>query len=527
SCSRSAWRISKDKSHQPPENSTPSPKQHSHDSFVIRHFAGPVTYSASGFVAKNLDRSPVHLLQWLAASTSCLTDAPPSHSTGNSTLISSVLRRAANWETSTIREHASSAPIDRSPLRQLNSTTASPTFFPTRKQSVFSSPAVREHLLKSPCRRLNTVFENFKSAVDALLARLETNQLFFVRCLRPTTLTVSHRASCNQSASLAAHVGQLATCVDRDHMFSQIASGGLLAAARVLRSAYAARYPYGNFLIQYRVLWHLLPPTTINASNPTVVHDLLNQFVVSKHEVRSFYADKDTFNDKQSVLLLLIFGLNLSSIFELANASLRLASGCGLSNGRPEVPFLATIKRELSALLGQFGRTRIHLTGPQENRICRLRRLIQMAAARIIQRTFRRYQRRCHAVYLIQHWWRCCLSARQSHRFHQLRKDTAISCSINRIPNTVVIPSPQGIGNETTKIDGEFAVSSFPEIATRQPHLISRRSVPTIAASSKWNRHLWNRQRVDQLHCLIPFVWRRTHIQHELSMSGSLADALL
>ncbi|KAF5402199.1 hypothetical protein PHET_04297 [Paragonimus heterotremus] len=526
SCLKSAWRISKEKSHQPSENSTPSPKQHSHDSFVIRHFAGPVTYSASGFVTKNLDRLPVHLLEWLAASTSCLTDAPPSHSTGNSTLICSVLRRAANSEASTVREHVSSASIARSPLRPLNSTSASPTFFPTRKQSVFNSPVVRERLPKSPCRRMNTVFENFKSAVDALLARLETNQLFFVRCLRPATSTASRHALCNQSASPADHAGQLATCVDRDHMFSQMASGGLLAAARVLRSTYAARYPYGDFLIHYRVLWHLLPPTTMNASNLTVVHDLLNQFIVSKHEVRSFFADKDTFDDKQSVLLLLIFGLNLSSIFELATASLRLASEPGLSNGKPGVPFLATIKQELLALLGQFGRTRIHLTAPQENRIRRLRRLIQMAAARIIQRTFRRYQRRCHAVCLIQHWWRCCLSTRQSHQLNQLSKDTHIPCSISLIPNRVVIPTPQGIGSETSQIDGEFAISSFPEVATRQPHLISRRSVPTTAASSKWNRHLWNRQRVDQLHCLIPFVWR-TSIQREFTMPGSLADALL
>ncbi|KAF6779487.1 hypothetical protein AHF37_00786 [Paragonimus kellicotti] len=409
SCLKPERRIPKVTSQQPPENSTPSSKQHSCDSFIIRHFAAPVTYSACGFVAKNLDRSPVHLLQWLAASTSCLTDAPPSNSTGNSTLICSVVWRAANSEASNIREHVSSASTDRSPLRPLNSTSASPTSFPTSKQTVCELLGVMIHL-----------------------------------------------------------------------------------------------YPYGDFLIQYRILWNLLPSTTMNASNSTVVHDLLNQSVVSEHELRSFYADKDTFDDKQSVLLLLIFGLNLSSIFESESTSLRLSSGRGLSNGRPQVPSPATLKRKLSVLLGQFGRTRIHLTGPQENRIRRLRQLIQIAAARIIQRTFRRYQRRYHAVYLIQHWWRCCLSVRQSHQLHQLPQDTPIPCSISLIPNTVVIPSPQGIGSETSKINGEFAISSFPGIATWQPHLISRRSVPTIASSSKWNRHLWNRQRVDQLHCLIP-----------------------
>ncbi|KAF8563395.1 hypothetical protein P879_06089 [Paragonimus westermani] len=527
-CLKSVRRISKEKSRQPPENSKASPKQHSRDSFIIRHFAGPVTYSASGFVAKNLDRLPVHLLQWLAASTSCLTDAPLSHSTGNSTLTCSVLWRAANSEVSTIGERVNSPSIDRPPLRPLNSTSTSPAFFPTSRQSVFSSPAVHERLLRSPCRRMNTVFENFKLAVDALLARLETNQLSFVRCLRPTTLNISHPASCCQSASPADHVGQLANCcVDRDQLFSQMASGGLLAAARVLRSTYAARYLYGHFLVQYRTLWHLLPTTTVNTSNRTVVRDLLNQCIVSKHDVQSFYADKDTFDDKQSVLLLLIFGLNLSSIFELANTSLRLPSGRGLSNRRLEIPFPVTIKQELSVLFGQFGRTRIHLTGPQENRIRRLHRLIQMASARTIQRTFRQYQRRCRAVYLIQHWWRCCLSARQSHQFHNLPEDAPIPCSISPIPNRVVIPSPQGVKCETSEIDGELAVSSFPGIATWQPHLISRRSIPTIAAPSKFNRHLWNRQRVDQLHCLIPFVWRRTYIQHELSMPGSLADALL
>ncbi|KAA3677072.1 uncharacterized protein DEA37_0003117 [Paragonimus westermani] len=527
-CLKSVRRISKEKTRQPPENSKASPKQHSHDSFIIRHFAGPVTYSASGFVAKNLDRLPVHLLHWLAASNSCLTDAPPSHSTGNSTLICSVLWRAANSEVSTTGERASSPSIDRPPLRPLNSTSASPAFFPTNRQSVFSSPAVHERLLRSPCRRVNTVFENFKLAVDALLARLETNQLSFVRCLRPTMLNISHRASCCQPASPADHVGQLANCcVDRDQLFSQMASGGLLAAARVLRSTYAARYLYGDFLVQYRTLWHLLPTTTMNTSNGTVVRDLLNQFIVSEHDVQSFYADKDTFGDKQSVLLLLIFGLNLSSIFQLVNTSTRLPSGRGLSSGRLEIPFPDTIKQELSVIFGQFGRTRIHLTGPQENRIRRLHRLIQIAAARAIQRTFRQYRRRCRAVYLIQQWWRCRLSARQSHQFHHLPEDTPIPRSISLIPNKVEIPSPQGVEGSTSELGGELAISSFPGIATWQPHLISRRSVPTIGAPSKCNRHLWNRQRVDKLHCLIPFVWRRTSIQHELSMPGSLADALL
>lgn len=103
------------------------------DCFTVRHFAGPVTYSVSGFVAKNFDRLPTHLINWLTDATqsdlSVGSNKSPTDEVTKPTLIQFVLTRVATGAVAGRDISASPSP-GRSPLRQQNSPASSVTTRP-------------------------------------------------------------------------------------------------------------------------------------------------------------------------------------------------------------------------------------------------------------------------------------------------------------------------------------------------------------------------------------------------------------
>ncbi|KAG5452309.1 Myosin type-2 heavy chain 1 [Clonorchis sinensis] len=501
---------------------SPSQQRRSVECFTVRHFAGPVVYSIHGFVSKNLDRIPTHLLRWMMDSVvtekSTSGGSIPSDSNSELPLLHAVLINAARTETTDIPACASPRLV-RSPLRMLNpsdtciSSVSSPSSRGLFKEPLApASPVTRERVFGSPgranSRRINTVFGNFKCAVDSLLVRLENHQLSFVRCLRPNLLD-----SCQFTPACVGTVASPATrpaslCVDRDRLHDQLVTGGLLTAVHVLRSSYSRRYTYVEFVQKYGVLWKLSPNSQQGKSSYGISNSLPRWFLrLTTSLFQSQRSNLDVLHgDSERCEALFLLILALGTVSDATIRQLYHAGGLA-----PDV------RRELHCLLRQFGHTRLHLKPDQADRLENLSGLIRRTAASIIQRSYRRYRTRVSAARTIQIWWRSAQHA---------KKRTKVST----IPVSPLRPAVATTVNEVLPV-GDVALSeptsSSLEFATHQPYLISRRSLRSVCSlASSTNCHFWNKRRFTQLHCLLPFVWRPASPELFSHRVRGLTDAL-
>ncbi|CAH8492913.1 unnamed protein product [Heterobilharzia americana] len=374
-----------------------------YDHFLVKHYGGPVVYSVSGFVAKNLDRIPVQLLTWIKEE-SCLAE----YDTDN--LIYLVLCNAmdtANQMGVTTTSYQSETPVKiRSALQQINNHIDNSPRTPMCNSLVVnnaSENSISPTNRRINTRRLNTVFGNFKSSLDHLLDVLNCHNLFFIRCIRPD----SPSRNCHQSINCL---------IDSDYVKDQLVNSGLLAALEVLRSTYYAKFTYEEFISEYRVFWHLNPyPPTDQLLESEFC--LLNSWYLKLIQLprstskrtpltlRRQTSESTIQQQQQFVLILLMLGLNLSSI---SSKTIPIDNNLySIENDENPNPIYSAFP-----IIYQFGRTRIHLTKSQYQHLTKLRYFMLNRNAKVIQLFFKRCLRH-KAAKRIQHWWRKLLANRE------------------------------------------------------------------------------------------------------------------
>lgn len=419
------------------------------DRFIVKHYGGSVTYSVSGFVTKNLDRLPVHLLTWVKDSCTSTHDGDNNNLTtttttnNNNNLIYLILSHALDTILSNNLKHQmkSSAQI-RSPLQQINHINDNQinNISGDDQHNVNNSISPTNNRLNANnTRRLNTVFGNFKSSVDQLLDCLNCHNLFFIRCIRPD---LPSELNCSTINSLS--------IIDRNYIQDQLLTSGLLAALEVLRSTYYAKYTYKEFISQYRVFWQLNPHPPANQLMETEF-SLLNSWYLkliqlnrstskrTQLKLRRETSESTIQQQQQFVLIMLTLGLNLIPInccYEtkvLNNENLNISNQISL-----QFP-----------IIHQFGRTCIHLTKSQFQHLFTLKEFMLNRNVKVIQRFFKRCLQYKTAACRIQNWWRKILNYRKNISYHQLH-------SINLVSSL----SNNNINNTTNQSDNEYTLSS-------------------------------------------------------------------
>ncbi|CAH8501154.1 unnamed protein product [Schistosoma rodhaini] len=521
------------------------------DRFIVKHYGGSVTYSVSGFVTKNLDRLPVHLLTWVKDSCTTTLDGNNSptitnHNNSSSSLIYLILNHALD----TIMKHQmkSSAQI-RSPLRQINNNDNQMDHNSYRKLNssiVNNNSGYDQHnvnnsisptnnrLNANNTRRLNTVFGNFKSSVDQLLDCLNNHNLYFIRCIRPD---LPSGMNCTTINSLS--------IIDRNYIQDQLLNSGLLAALEVLRSTYYAKYTYKEFINQYRVFWQLNPHPPANQLMETEF-SLLNSWYLkliqlnrstskrTQLKLRRETSESTIQQQQQFVLIMLTLGLNLIPINSCCEISVLNKDNSGISN-QIAVEF---------PIIHQFGRTCIHLTKSQFQHLTTLKEFMLNRNVKVIQRFFKRCLKHKVATCRIQHWWRKILNYRKivsSHPLHSINLVSSLSndndtidrpdneytlnSSCHSLPEissnlpTIIktqseeakktvqslLSSPPSPPPPTLPSSGESFNNNWP---TYQHHILSRRCLPII--NYHHNNNLSNKQSV-VLNYLIPYS-HKNHI---------------
>ncbi|KAK4469602.1 hypothetical protein MN116_006607 [Schistosoma mekongi] len=495
------------------------------DRFIVKHYGGTVVYSVSGFVAKNLDRLPVHLLTWVKES--CTTDDDGHHH--NNSLIYSILSNAVYTVTNTPSNQSKNSACTRSPLKQIstngnNLVDNSPCTY--RNSPSVNSPSGQfpanysvsntSHRLNTTnnTRRLNTVFGNFKSSLDQLLDCLTCHNLFFIRCIRPD---LPSRSNCYVT-------GNALSLINPGYLEEQLVNSGLLAALDALRSTYYAKYPYDEFITQYRVFWQLNPPPPANQLLE-IGFNLLNSWYLnliqlsrstSKRtplELRRETSESNIQQQQQFVFILLTLGLNLIPIkcYPTSTTTTLVINKTNNSD---------IFNRQIAThfpIIHQFGRTRIHLTRSQFHQLTTLKEFMLNRNAKVIQRFFRRFLQYNASARCIQYWWRRLLNHRkyvESHqlssaRNHQLSSlntnidkyknndeytnislcqhvNTSITSSSLQTEEMNIIPSMLSSSSEQT------FVSVNNDWPTYQQHILSRRYLPSMNTSKIFNHQLIN-----------------------------------
>jgi len=162
--------------------------------FSVIHYAGPVTYCATGFWAKNRDELP-------AAASDLLLNS-------SEQFVSQLL--------------------------VLDEDTSGEGGAGSSLSSSMASPNSKSASGKSK-KQLKTVFVKFKAQLTDLLERLSITQPHYIRCLKPNETAEPFLFS-------QARVGE------------QLRYGGVLEAVRVSRSGFPVRMPHGDFYERYRRL---------------------------------------------------------------------------------------------------------------------------------------------------------------------------------------------------------------------------------------------------------------------------------
>lgn len=177
--------------------------------FSITHFAGPVQYSADGFIEKNTDELPQEAVQ--------------------------LLQRAGNCALATINVEETDA--------------AETAAFAAGKSPMGRGISRRA----STSRTAPSAVTQFQNELKVLLKEISDTTQHFVRCINPT----SRKRENQQQQTLSFNPREVA---------DQLRYGGILSAMLISRSGYSGRFALADFYARYR---NLVPSQSLTLRNST------------------------------------------------------------------------------------------------------------------------------------------------------------------------------------------------------------------------------------------------------------------
>jgi len=175
--------------------------KHQRGTFIVEHFAGPVTYTSEGFMEKNRDRLSPDVIRCMQSS-SC------------------IFLRDLYTEYQQRMNNESSAATSSSAARTV---------------------------------RRRTVSSEFRQQLNNLMDQIRKTSPHFVRCIKPNKQNKPFAMGIGSGSRAGANLKPL---FDRKSVAEQLNYQGVLEAIRVARAGYPVRFLHADFFAEFRVLAH-------------------------------------------------------------------------------------------------------------------------------------------------------------------------------------------------------------------------------------------------------------------------------
>jgi len=200
--------------------------RHLQNTFVIQHFAGPVTYTAEGFLTKNKDRLTGDHIRCLAGSSwPFLSElfGEPAFAGGASP--SNVQRERGGSTPSRYTSFGQNSPGSPASLGMRN----------------FESP----NGTRVTRAQRNTISNEFRNQLQDLMNQIGTTQPHFVRCIKPNP---------QSRPFIDASKPDPVPLLNRRSVVEQLRYQGVLEAIRVARAGYPVRLCHGDFIAEFHCI---------------------------------------------------------------------------------------------------------------------------------------------------------------------------------------------------------------------------------------------------------------------------------
>ncbi|XP_051022389.1 myosin-IIIb [Acomys russatus] len=212
--------------------------------FGIQHYAGPVSYDASGFLEKNRDTLPADVIVVLRTSENKLLQQ----------LFSIPLTKTGNLAQTRARITASSRSL--------------PPHFSAGKAKVDTLQVIR-HPEETTNMKRQTMASYFRYSLMDLLSKMVVGQPHFVRCIKPNDERKALQFS-------------------RDRVLAQLRSTGILETVSIRRQGYSHRILFEEFVKRYYYLAfraHQTPPANKESCVAILEKSRLDHWVLGKTKV--------------------------------------------------------------------------------------------------------------------------------------------------------------------------------------------------------------------------------------------------
>ncbi|RYH20492.1 hypothetical protein EON65_23285 [archaeon] len=233
--------------------------------FSVRHYSGPVEYTAHGFVTRNLDHVPQEILSIFSVSTnSLLLELFPKDATSAASQEGGVARRG----------------------------------------SVLSAGTTSNSEAGSRAFRIGTsLVTQYKTELTLLLKEMESSTSHFVKCIKPFNVNKNNSSKpermkgvISKQPNLGSKKKGLYILFDQHKVSEQLKNGGILEALRIARSGYRTRMSYVEFYNRYRLIagdidesfsgpQHIPPSTALNAAK-TLCNQLIEVLSINTPKKR-------------------------------------------------------------------------------------------------------------------------------------------------------------------------------------------------------------------------------------------------
>jgi len=343
------------------------------DVFVVTHFAGPVTYTAAGFMEKNRDQL-------------------------SSDVMSCLQRSSSDFVRQMFLEH------DR-------------TFGTSEVSNASAGPC-------SPSRRVvkaqrYSVSSQFRQQLQELLCQIRSTDPHFIRCIKP-----------NQKNQPFIGIGGLrpVPLFDRQAVAQQLSYQGVLEAVRVARAGFPVRLKHGDFRREFRCLaLHLFESSSEGGDG--AARQAVTEFIGTDRVQSLLLSSKDSSGQPSSRKR---WAIGKSRVFlkqepyialrgerfqvrHAAAVHLQAAQRC-----RSETAAFRRLRRAICQLQA-LARTRAAVLELKRRRHERSATALQAGLRTLLAR--RRFALCCRAVLAAQSWWRGrrCREQFLEHRAHVQR----------------------------------------------------------------------------------------------------------
>uniref|UniRef100_A0A8D1R6U1 non-specific serine/threonine protein kinase n=1 Tax=Sus scrofa TaxID=9823 RepID=A0A8D1R6U1_PIG len=213
-------------------------------SFGIHHYAGKVTYNASGFLAKNRDTLPTDIVLLLRSSENSVIRQ----------LVSNPLTKTGNLP------HSKTKNIINYQMR-----TSEKSINLSKGETGEATRYARE----TTNMKTQTVASYFRYSLMDLLSKMVVGQPHFVRCIKPNNERQARK-------------------YDKEKVLLQLRYTGILETARIRRLGYSHRILFANFIKRYHVLcykWCEEPPLSPDTCATILEKAGLDNWVLGKTKV--------------------------------------------------------------------------------------------------------------------------------------------------------------------------------------------------------------------------------------------------